>query len=282
MDLTELAISGPLLLAAAVAIAAGAVSFASPCSLPLVPGYLAYLAGLVGSQPPRVSVTEPTGPNGPGKPTAPTGPGEPGGTGDQAARGGRWRVAGAAGLFVLGFTVVFMAAMLAVLGLADALLLNESLLQRIGGVLTIVMGLVFLGLVPPLQRSVRLTARPRDGLWGAPLLGAVYALGWTPCLGPTLAGVIAVASATDVGPTTGRGIALIVAYCAGLGLPFIVLALGADWALRTTGWLRRHTRQVQQAGGVLLLVIGLMLVTGLWAEVVAALRGPIATFATPL
>jgi cytochrome c-type biogenesis protein len=259
VDLTELAISGPLLLAAAVAVAAGAVSFASPCSLPLVPGYLAYLAGLVGGHSPRVSAAEP----------------------DQPAVG-RWRVAGAAVLFVLGFTAVFMAAMLAVLGLADALLLNEQLLQRIGGVLTIVMGLVFLGLVPPLQRNVRLSAKPRDGLWGAPLLGAVYGLGWTPCLGPTLAGVIAVASATDVGPTTGRGIALIVAYCVGLGLPFVVLALGASWAVRTAGWLRRHTRRVQQFGGALLLVIGLMLVTGLWAEVIAALRGPISSFATPI
>jgi cytochrome c-type biogenesis protein len=244
VNLTELAISGPLLLAAAVALAAGAVSFASPCSLPLVPGYLAYLAGLVGA--------------------------------------GRWRVAGAAILFVLGFTVVFMAAMLAVLGLADALLLNEQLLQRLGGVVTIAMGLVFLGLVPPLQRSVRLSARPRDGVWGAPLLGAVYGLGWTPCLGPTLAGVIAVASATDVGPTTARGVALIVAYCLGLGLPFVLLAVGASWAVRTAGWLRRHTRRVQQVGGALLLVIGVMLVSGLWAEVIAALRGPITSFTTPL
>jgi cytochrome c-type biogenesis protein len=175
-----------------------------------------------------------------------------------------------------------MAAMLAVLGLADALLLNERLLQRAGGVLTIVMGLVFLGLVPPLQRSVKLAAKPRDGLWGAPVLGMVYGLGWTPCLGPTLTGVIAVASATDVGPTTARGVALIVAYCIGLGLPFVVLALGASWAVRATGWLRRHTRRVQQFGGALLLVIGIMLVSGMWAEVIAALREPIRTFVTPI
>ena len=276
MELTELAISGPLLLAATVAAAAGAVSFASPCSLPLVPGYLAYLAGLVGGQPPPVTVSEATkSPATAAQPSATT-------TGQTPAATGRWRVAGAALLFVLGFTAVFMAAMLAVLGLADTLLLNERLLQRAGGVLTIVMGLVFLGLVPPLQRSVKLAAKPRDGLWGAPVLGMVYGLGWTPCLGPTLAGVIAVASATDVGPTTTRGVALIVAYCLGLGLPFVVLALGASWAVRTTGWLRRHTRRVQQFGGALLLVIGIMLVSGLWAEVIAALRGPISTFATPL
>lgn len=272
MELTELAISGPLLLAAAVAVVAGAVSFASPCSLPLVPGYLAYLAGLVGSQPPPVRVPEP----------AATGSASADAARRLPTTTGRWRIAGAASLFVLGFTAVFMAAMLAVLGLADALLLNERLLQRAGGVLTIVMGLVFLGLVPPLQRSVKLAARPRDGLWGAPVLGMIYGLGWTPCLGPTLAGVIAVASATDVGPATGRGIALIIAYCFGLGLPFVVLALGASWAIRTTGWLRRHTRRVQQFGGALLLVIGVMLVSGLWAEVITALRGPIGTFATPI
>jgi cytochrome c-type biogenesis protein len=259
VNLTELAISGPLLLAALVAAAAGAVSFASPCCLPLVPGYLGYLAGLVGSQPPRVA-----------------------GYGPSAPTVHRWRVAGAAVLFVLGFTLVFMAAMLAVLGLADALLINEQLLQRLGGVITILMGMVFLGFVPALQRSVRLAAKPRDGLWGAPLLGAIYGLGWTPCLGPTLAGVIAVASATDIGPYTVRGVLLILAYCLGLGLPFVLLALGAGWAVRTAGFLRRHIRRVQQFGGALLIVIGLLLVTGLWGELIAILRGPISSFTTPL
>ncbi|MEC3974434.1 cytochrome c biogenesis CcdA family protein [Amycolatopsis sp. H20-H5] len=259
MNLTDLAVSGPLLLAALLAIAAGAVSFASPCCLPLVPGYLAYLAGLVGADPPPV-------------------------TGEAAARpiSGRWRVAGAALLFVLGFTVVFTAATMAVLGLSDALLANEELLQRIGGVVTIAMGLVFLGMVPMLQRGVKLRHKPRDGLWGAPVLGAVYGLGWTPCLGPTLAGVIALASGTQVGPTTGRGLLLITAYCLGLGLPFILLALGARWAVNATSWVRRHIRRVQQVGGVLLIVIGVALVTGLWGEVIAWLRGPIASFTIPI
>lgn len=257
MNLTEVAVSGPLLLAALLAISAGAVSFASPCCLPLVPGYLGYLAGLVGAEPPPVS--EAAGP-----------------------MHGRWRVAGAALLFVAGFTAVFTAATVAVLGLADALLANEGVLQRIGGVVTIAMGLVFLGAFPPLQRGMRPRHKPWDGLWGAPLLGAVYGLGWTPCLGPTLAGVIALASGTQVGPTTVRGVLLILAYCLGLGLPFVLLALGARWAVRATGWLRRHVRRVQQVGGVFLLAIGIALVTGLWGELIAWLRGPIAGFTLPI
>ncbi len=260
MNLTDLAVSGPLLLAGLLALMAGAVSFASPCCLPLVPGYLAYLAGLVGAQPPPVTLA------------------------DGAVRpvSGRWRVAGAAALFVLGFTVVFASATMAVLGLSDALLVNEQLLQRLGGGITIVMGLVFLGAFPVLQRGMRPRHTPRDGLWGAPLLGAVYGLGWTPCLGPTLAGVIALASGTQVGPTTGRGLLLIGAYCLGLGLPFILLALGARWAVGATNWIRRHIRQVQQLGGAFLIVIGIALVTGLWGDVIAWLRGPISGFTIPV
>jgi cytochrome c-type biogenesis protein len=249
---TALAMSGPLLLAAGVAVAAGALSFASPCVVPLVPGYLAYLAGLVGADAPSVSVDEP-------------------------ARGGRWRVAGAALLFVAGFTVVFGAGSVLVLGLSNALLDNESLLERIGGVLTIVMGLVFLGLIPLLQREVRPHAAPRAGLVGAPLLGGVFALGWTPCLGPTLTGVMSVAAGTQVGSGTVRGILLVLAYCLGLGVPFVVLALGARWAVRATGWLRRHVRGVQITGGVLLLCVGFALVTGLWGDLVDYLRETVVT-----
>jgi cytochrome c-type biogenesis protein len=244
---TDLVTNGPLLLGAGVAVLAGAVSFASPCVVPLVPGYLAYLAGLVGAEAPAVTADEPRS-------------------------RGRWRVGGAALLFVLGFTVVFAAGTLAVLGLSSRLLANEQLLQRIGGVITIAMGLVFVGLVPALQRDVRLHARPRGGVLGAPLLGAVFALGWTPCLGPTLTGVLAVAAGTEVGSGTVRGVVLVLAYCLGLGLPFVVLALGAGWAVRATGWLRRHVRGVQIAGGVLLVVVGIALVTGLWGELVGWLR----------
>lgn len=259
MNVTDLAISGPLLLAALVALAAGAISFASPCCIPLVPGYLAYLAGLVGAD------TAPTDANG-----------------VTTRHGSRLRVAVAALLFVLGFTVVFTIAVLGVLRLSDSLLANELLLQRIGGVVTIIMGLAFLGLIPPLQRDVRLRHRPHGGFWGAPLLGGVFGLGWTPCLGPTLTGVIALASGTQVGPTTARGLLLVLAYCLGLGLPFILLAVGSTWAVNTASWLRGHTRLIQLTGGALLLVVGALLVTGLWGQLVALLRSPIGGFTTPL
>lgn len=250
VGLSDLAISGPVLLAALVAVAAGAVSFASPCVLPLVPGYLGYLAGLV--------------------------------DGD----GGRKRVVGAVALFVLGFSVVFAAGVLVVLGLSDTLLRNELLLQRVGGVVTIAMGLVFVGLVPQLQRDVRLHGAfarlPDAGVLGAPLLGAVFGLGWTPCLGPTLTGVVALATSTQAGGTLARGVLLVVAYCLGLGVPFVLLAMGAQRMVRAQDWLRAHVRQVQLAGGALLVVVGVLLVTGLWNEIVITLRGPISGFETPL
>ncbi|MBO0876629.1 MAG: cytochrome c biogenesis protein CcdA [Pseudonocardia sp.] len=250
---TSLAISGPPLLAALVAVAAGAVSFASPCVVPLVPGYLAYLAGLVGADTPAVTPAEAT-----------------------ERRTGRWRVAGAAALFVLGFTVVFGAIMVGVVRLADALTRNEELLRRAGGVVTIVMGLAFVGLVPVLSRERRLHLVPRAGLWGAPLLGAVFGLGWVPCIGPTLAGVVAVAAGTGGGSL--RGVALTLAYCAGLGVPFVLVAMGAAQAVRALAWLRRHVRAVQVGGGALLVLVGLLLVTGMWGSLVAVMQTSVAGF----
>ena len=241
---TAIATSGHLVLAVLVSALAGLVSFASPCVVPLVPGYLSYLAGLVGVD-------------------------------DEARarphRGTRLRVAGAAGLFVAGFTAVFLVGTVAILGLTTTVIANGLLLQRIGGVVTIVMGLVFMGFFPALQRDTRFTPLSVSTLGGAPLLGAIFGLGWTPCLGPTLTGVIAVASATE-GPNVVRGVVLVIAYCLGLGVPFVLLAVASGRAVGALGWLRRNTRRIQIFGGVLLVVVGVALVTGLWNEIVSWLR----------
>ncbi|WP_407441247.1 cytochrome c biogenesis CcdA family protein [Rhodococcus sp. (in: high G+C Gram-positive bacteria)] len=247
------ALSGPLLLAIGACMLAGLVSFASPCVVPLVPGYLSYLAGVVGAEAPAVTADQ------------------AGARTTKVRDDGRLRVAGAAALFVAGFTVVFVLATASVFGAISALAVNRELLMRIGGVVTIVMGLVFLGLIPALQRDTRPEPRRISSLAGAPLLGAVFALGWTPCLGPTLAGVISLAAGTE-GTTAARGVTLIVAYCLGLGLPFIVLALGSAKALRGVGWLRTHARTVQIVGGVLLMVVGIALVTGAWDLFVSWVR----------
>ncbi|EID53974.1 cytochrome c biogenesis CcdA family protein [Saccharomonospora xinjiangensis] len=242
---TELATTGPLLLAAGLSLLAGAISFASPCVVPLVPGYLAYLAALVGADAPAVSV-------------------------DEERKKGRLAVVGAAGLFVLGFTVVFTAGVGGLVWLADSLWANQELLQRVGGVVIIAMAFVFLGFIPMLQRDVRIHRIPRAGLWGAPVLGAVFGLGWTPCIGPTLSGVLMIA--TSSGATGARGVFLVLLYCLGLGLPFVLLAAGARWAVGATDWLRRNGRTVQIFGGVLLLVVGVLLVTGLWADLTSWMR----------
>ncbi len=262
---TSLAIDGPLLLAALVAVLAGLVSFASPCVLPLVPGYLGYLAGLVGADAPPVTEAETSG-AGRGVLTV--------------RRTGRLRLAGAAALFVAGFTVVFGVIMVGVVWLADTLVRNELALQRIGGVLTIAMGLAFLGLLPGLRGERRLHHVPRAGLWGAPVLGAVFGLGWVPCVGPTLAGVVAVAAGTGGGSL--RGVLLTLAYCAGLGLPFVLIALGAGRAVRAQAFLRQHVRAIQITGGVLLVAVGLLLLTGLWGRVLAALQTSITSFTPPI
>jgi cytochrome c-type biogenesis protein len=133
------------------------------------------------------------------------------------------------------------------------------------------MGLVFVGFIPALQREARFTPKLVSTIGGAPLLGAVFALGWTPCLGPTLTAVIAVASATD-GPAVARGVVLVVAYCLGLGIPFLLLAFGSARAVQGLGWLRRHTRTIQIFGGVLLILVGVALVTGLWADFISWVR----------
>lgn len=291
---TTLAMTGPLLLAALVAVLAGLVSFASPCVVPLVPGYLAYLAGLVGAQSPPVTPEEAaarsaarsaarTGRRRDPAPAAPAAGADVATAPDGATArppDGRWRVAGAALLFVGGFTVVFGAIMVGVVWLSDVLVDNEAVLQRAGGVVMIVMGLAFAGVIPALRREYRVHWTPRLGLAGAPLLGAVFGLGWVPCIGPTLAGVVAVAAGTGGG--SARGVVLVLAYCAGLGIPFLLIALGAHRMVGALGWLRRHTRAVQLAGGALLVLVGALLVSGVWAQMLVKLQVSIAGFTPPI
>src|SRR5829696_7233750 len=248
-----LATDGPLLVAAGVAALVGLISFASPCVLPLVPGYLAYVSGLVGAGAP---VDVPTGSGG----TA---------TAVRTEVAPRARMVLGALLFVLGFTLVFVAFGAVFGGLGRLMLQYADVLNRVFGVITIVVGLGFLGWLPLLQRTKRLTARPAAGLAGAPLLGIVFGLGWTPCLGPTLSAVYSLAFSEA---TATRGAILSVAYCIGLGVPFVLVALGARWAVGATSFLRRHARSVTRFGGAVLVLVGLLLLTGAWTELMQWLR----------
>ena len=267
--MTDTVISGPYLLAALLSLAAGVVSFASPCVIPLVPGYLAYLTSLVGAE---AAVAAPVGGRGgageSSKPVVPL-----------AVRS---RAVTATALFVLGFTLVFLAQSVAVIGFSRVLLVNNETLMRVGGAVTVVMGLAMLGLIRPLQAERRLHSRPTGRILGAPLLGAVFALGWTVCLGPTLVGVLSLANATDWGGSAWRGVSLVIFYCAGLGIPFLALAFGFGWAAGAMGFLRRHSRTIQRIGAICLIVLGLLMLTGVWASFIAWLQGRFAGIETLL
>lgn len=244
----DAAASGPLILGLLAAAAAGLVSFASPCVVPLVPGYMSYLAGIVGGEV-RHDAEH----------------------GAVVTKKRQWAVAGAALMFILGFTVVFVLATVTVFGAISMLTFNAETLMRVGGVITILMGVVFMGWVPALQRDTRMAPKKLTTWVGAPLLGGVFALGWTPCLGPTLAAIISVSAGTE-GMTAARGVLLIIGYCLGLGLPFLLIALGSARAMRTIGWLRRHSRKVQIIGGVLMILVGIALLTGVWAHFINFVR----------
>src|SRR6478735_7304627 len=267
--MTDTVLTGPYLLAALLALAAGAVSFASPCVVPLVPGYLAYLASLVGAEGAVAASVEPVRPASAEVRT-------------RVSAGVRTRAVLATCLFVLGFTVVFLAQSVAVVGLSRTLLANTETLMRVGGAVTIVMGLAMLGLIRPLQTERRLHLRPAGRILGAPLLGAVFALGWTVCLGPTLVGVLSLANATDWGGSAWRGLSLVLFYCAGLGIPFLLLGFGFGWATGALGVLRRHSRTIQVVGAVCLIVLGVLMVTGLWGTFIAWLQGRFAGIETLL
>ena len=236
------ALSGSLLLAVPVAIVAGLVSFFSPCVVPLLPGYLSYATGLSGAD-------------------------------LESARRGRMMLGSS--LFVLGFSAVFVAMGTASGALGDWLIVYSREISVVLGVFTILVGIAFLGLVPWMQRDVRVHKVPAVGLTAAPLLGVLFGLGWTPCIGPTLSAVQVLAFQEG---TAGRGALLSLAYSIGLGLPFVLAGLFFRRMLGAVAWVRRHQVWVTRVGGVMLVAIGLLLVTGVWDLWVAYLRGWVGSF----
>ncbi|MEU9225012.1 cytochrome c biogenesis protein CcdA [Streptomyces massasporeus] len=230
-------LKGALLAALPIALLGGLVSFFSPCVLPLVPGYLSYVTGVAGTD---------------------------------LAEARRGRMVAGASLFVLGFTVVFVSSG-ALFGYFGATLQeHKDVLSKVLGVLMILMGVFFMGLMPWFtQREFRLHRRPVAGLAGAPLLGALFGIGWTPCIGPTLASVLALSS--DQG-SAGRGAVLTVAYCLGLGVPFVLAAVAFRKALGAFGWIKRHYVWVMRVGGTMMIVTGLLLLTGAWDRIVQEMQ----------
>ncbi|MCT1364324.1 MULTISPECIES: cytochrome c biogenesis CcdA family protein [unclassified Microbacterium] len=246
--------SGALWIAIPVAMLAGLVSFLSPCVLPLVPGYLGFLGGAV----------------------APRGSSTTGGTTQTATRS---RPVLGVLLFILGFTVVFI--LYTVLGGTAGVFLLQwgDLITRILGVVIIAMGLVFLGLFGFAQKEVRFHVDSKAGMVGAPLLGVALGIGWAPCMGPTLAAILALSF--NAGDPVRAGF-LGLAYSLGLGIPFLLVALGFGWATKAIGFLRRHIRVVNILGGVLLILLGVLMVTGLWTDIMSRLTAVIGSVILPL
>jgi cytochrome c-type biogenesis protein len=236
------ALSGSMLLAVPVALVAGLVSFFSPCVVPLLPGYLSYATGLSGAD---------------------------------LESAGRGRMVLGTSLFVVGFSAVFVALGTASGALGDWLIVYGREISIVLGAITILVGIAFLGFVPWMQRDVRVHRVPAVGLGAAPMLGVLFGLGWTPCIGPTLSAVQVLAFQEA---TAGRGALLSLAYCIGLGLPFIIAALAFRRMLGAVHWVRRHQAWVTRIGGIMLIVVGLLLVSGIWDLWVAYLRGWVGSF----
>ncbi|MEU8152507.1 cytochrome c biogenesis protein CcdA [Micromonospora sp. NPDC048986] len=256
----QLALRGPLLLAIGAAALAGLVSFLSPCVLPLVPGYLSYVTGLAGADlEGRRPEADP----------APAGGGVA--VKERVARVGavKGRVLAGTLLFIGGFTVVFVATAILFASIGRVFFDYKRELQISVGVLIIVAGLSYLGMIPALQREFRISRLPSAGLLGAPVFGAVFALSWVPCTGPTLGAVMGMATASG---QSDRAVVLAVAYCLGLGIPFIVFGLGFERLLGVFRAVRRNSRWVTRVGGALLILIGLALVTGGWQSFVIWLQ----------
>jgi cytochrome c-type biogenesis protein len=219
----EIILSGSLLAAIPMALLAGIVSFISPCVLPLVPGYLGFVSGLSNQ---------------------------------------RGRMILGAVLFVLGFSVVFVS-FGALFGGIGAVVYGNGLawVQRVLGAFVILLGFVLIGQFSFMQKTIKMNVSSKLGLIGAPLLGVAFGLGWTPCIGPTLAAVLTLA-ADAASPA--RGAILAFVYALGIGLPFIAIAAGFGWATKSVGFVKKHIRSFNIAGGVLLIALGVMLVLGIW------------------
>jgi len=229
-----------LLVALPIAVAAGFISFISPCVLPLLPGYLAFLSGAAGSL---------------------------------EGRSGRGRAVLGSISFIIGFAIVFVSVGALFGGFGHLLRDHERTLSIVFGSVTILLGLFFAGWWPSrwLNRERRIHHLPRVSILGAGALGFLFALGWTPCLGPTLGAIVGLEGATP-GATALRGSILAFFYCLGLGIPFVVAALATEWVTTASSWLRRHQRAIGRIGGLLLVVIGILEVTGAWHSFVIWLQ----------
>ncbi|MER7519321.1 cytochrome c biogenesis protein CcdA [Streptomyces sp. NPDC126499] len=236
--MNETVFSGALLLALPIAVLGGLVSFFSPCVLPLVPGYLSYVTGV---------------------------------TGTDLAEARRGRMAAGAGLFVLGFSAVFVSGGALFGYFGWTLQEHREVLTTVLGILMIAMGVFFLGLMPWFtQREFRFHRKPVTGLVGAPVLGALFGIGWTPCIGPTLASVQALAAEQA---SAGRGALLTFAYCLGLGLPFVLTAVAFRKALGAFAWVKKHYAWVMRIGGGMMILTGVLLLTGAWDSMVSTMQG---------